>query len=401
MDAKAAFVPDNVPPELVVDFDYNDPPGGDQVEGHAAWHRLHAGPDIFWTPHHGGHWVITRAEDVEYMMKTHEDFSNHGMTIPIIPTPYRKLPLEEDPPESSPFRNLIQPFFLPKAVETLESDARELSISLIEGFRDRGECEFMGDFAHHLPIVIFLKMVNLPLSDRPLLLDITERSTRGTSVEMKNQAQAELMGYLEKSMVERRVRPGNDLISKIVTATINGQPISESDARGLLSIVVFGGLDTVASALGYFAYFLARHPEHCRQLVEDPSLIPAAVEELLRRYGIAGTGRMLTRDLDYKGVSFRKGDLVWIQHLMYGLDDHKHENPLQVDFRRPSSMHAAFGFGVHRCPGSYLARTELKVFLQEWLKRIPEFRVKPGGRVVEGKGSVKSMLYVPLQWAVR
>lgn len=400
MDAKAATIPPNVPPGLVVDFDYNNPPGWESGI-QEAWHRLHAGPDIFWTPHHGGHWVVTRAEDVEHIMKTYEVFSNKGMTIPPIPTPYRKLPLEEDPPESTPFRNLIQPFFLPKAIQTLEADARQLSISLIEGFKGKGECEFMSEFAHLLPIVIFLKMVNLPLEDRTLLLDIAERSTRGTTVEMRMQAQGDLMMYLEKWIVERQARPGNDLISKIVNATINGQPISGTDARGLLSIVVFGGLDTVASALGYFAHFLAQHPEHRRQLVEDPELIPGAIEELLRKYGVASTGRMLTRDLEYKGISFRKGDLVWVQHMMYGLDDHKYPDPLKIDFKRPNVLHGAFGFGVHRCPGSFLARTELKVFLQEWMKRIPDFRVKKGAKAEARPGSVTSMLTLPLEWDVR
>lgn len=397
MDAKANFVPANVPPELVVDFDYNAPPGVEDGV-HEAWYRLHDGPDIFWTPHHGGHWVLTRAEDAEHILKTYEVFSNHGLTIPKLPTPYRMLPLAEDPPESTPFRALIQPFFLPKAVENLEADARFVTVSLIESFRAKGECEFMGDFAHHLPIVIFLKMVNLPLEDRAHLLDIADRSTRGTTVEVRNQAQMDLMVYLEKWIVERRANPGNDIISKIVNATVNGQPINDNDARGLLSIVVFGGLDTVASSLGFFANFLALNPDHRKQLIDNPDLVPAAVEELLRRHGISGVGREMTRDFEYKGISFRKGDLIWVSTLIQGLDDRKFADPLQVDFMRKNVLHGAFGYGVHRCPGSYLARTELKVFIQEWLKRIPDFRVKPGEKVVARSGAVNSVLYLPLQW---
>ena len=399
MDAKAEFVPSNVPRELVRDFDYNAPPGIEDGV-HEAWHRLHDGPDIFWTPHHGGHWVLTRAEDVEYMMKTYEIFSMHGLTIPKIPTPHRLLPLEEDPPVSTPFRNLIQPFFLPKAVKNLEADVRAITTSLIDSFHAKGECEFIGDFAQHLPIIVFLKMVNLPLEDRPQLLAMADGLTRGTTVEVRNQAVTDLMAYLEKWIVERRLHPGEDIISKIANATINGRPITDVEIRSLLTLVVFGGLDTVASSLGFIANALALHPDLRRQLIDNPNLVPGAVEELLRRHGITGDGRELTRDLEYKGISFRKGDLVWIQTLVYGLDDSKFKNPMQIDLTRRGVPHAAFGFGPHHCPGAYVGRTELKVFIQEWLRRIPDFHVKPGERIVARSGSICSVLYLPLQWTV-
>ena len=397
MDALASTIPENVPASLVIDFDYNHPAGVEHGI-QEAWHSMHEGPDIFWTPRHGGHWVVTRMDDIMHVLKTYEDFSNHGLTIPKIPIPYRMLPLGEDPPESTPFRDLIQPFFLPKAVQNLEKDAREISISLIEGFLGRGECEFMTDFAQHLPLVIFLRLVDLPLDDRPALLDIAERSTRGTTVEIRAQAQTDLMAYLDVWIEKRRAQPGNDLISRIVTAEINGKPISDSDARGLLSIVVFGGLDTVASTLGFFADFLARNTGHRQQLVGNPALIPAAVEELMRRYGGSGVGREVTRDFDYKGLSFRRGDLVWVQTTLAGLDERHYPDPLKVDFQRKTVIHAGFGNGVHRCPGSFLARTELKVFMEEWLKRIPEFRVKPDAKPVFQAGSVSSFQYLPLVW---
>lgn len=399
MDIKAANIPSHVPLDRVVDFDYNNPP---ELERglHEAWYRLHDGPDIFWTPRNGGHWVITRGEDAEHVLKTYEIFSNHGLTVPKLKLPYRMLPLGEDPPESTPFRELIQPFFLPKAVATLEADARELAIRLIEGFRARGECEFVGEFAQHLPITIFLRMVDLPLEDRPRLLDIANHSTRGTTPHEREKANLDLMEYLEQWIVKRRANPGHDLISRIVSATINGRSISDADAKGTLSIVLFGGLDTVVSALGFVAHFLARNPEHRRQLCDDPALIPVAIEELLRRHGISGVGREVKRDTDYKGTPFRKGDLVWVNTAVYGLDDRKFDDPMKVDFKRRNTMHGAFGFGVHRCPGSFLARTELKVFLQEWLRRIPDFRIKSGAQAVIRAGSVSGVESLPLEWDV-
>lgn len=399
MTVETGPIPSNVPPELVRDFDYNDPPN---VENgvHQAWTQLHDGPDIFWTPRHGGHWVVTRADDIEYMMKTYEIFSMHGVTIPKIPTQTRLLPLGEDPPVSTPYRKLIQPFFQPKAVAHLEADARAITNTLIDAFHARGECEFIGEFAHHLPVIIFLKMVNLPLEDRAQLLEITEGLVRGTNVEERHQAIADLLVYLEKWIAERRANPGDDILSKVVNAKINGEPISEADLRSVLTIVVFGGLDTVASSLGFIANALALDPGLRQQLIDDPSLVPAAVEELLRRHGITGDGRELKQDLEYKGLTFRKGDLVWIQTLLYGLDGSKFENPMQIDLTRKRVHHAAFGFGPHICPGAYAARIELKAFIEEWLRRIPNFRVKPGEQILARSGSICSVLRLPLEWDV-
>ncbi|MFT0170433.1 cytochrome P450 [Paraburkholderia mimosarum] len=394
---KGWTVPDHVPRELVIDFDYMNPPGA-QDDVHLAWKSLHAGPDIVWSPYYGGHWIATRGEDIEAMQKDHTRFSHRSVNIPPL-NETQLVPLELDPPEHTAYRNLITPAFLPQAIASLENDVRSLAIELIEKLAPRGECEFVSEFSKILPIVIFLRLADLPLSDREQLLEWAEWAVRG-NFEQRNESQQRLVGYIATWVEKRKAAPGGDLVSLIVNAQIDGKPISPERMFGMFIVVLFGGLDTVASMMGFIARFLAENPAHRRQLIENPELMVSSVDELIRRFGVANTARLITQDMEYKGLQFRKGDQIQLPNALFGLDDRKFSNPLAVDLTRKPVIHAAFGNGPHRCPGSFLARTEIKVFLQEWLKRIPDFRIREGDKPRCGSGSVNGMLYLPLAWDV-
>lgn len=399
MKANIAERPAHVPPERVVDFDYLAPPGH-QEDVQMAWHSLHAEgiPDIVWTPRHGGHWIPTRADDIDLMQRDYENFSNATASIPPDPTGFRRAPLELDPPEHALYRALLNPRFGPQQVQAMKGDVLELTNALIDDFIDRGECEFVSEFAKRLPVDIFLRLVNLPLEDRQELLDITEASVRPANLEQRLEAGDRLDAYCERWIAKRRAEPGDDLFSLIVNAKIEGKPMSDERTRGMLQIVLFGGLDTVASALSFITRFLAENPGHRKQLIEHPEIIPQAIEEFLRRFGIPQNARTVQRDMTYKGVAFKKGDLVLLAKALHGLDEKRYANPLAVDFNRKPRDHAAFGGGVHRCVGAALARRELQIFLEEWLRRIPEFAVKPGARPVTASGGVNGMLRLPLVW---
>jgi cytochrome P450 len=144
--------------------------------------------------------------------------------------------------------------------------------------------------------------------------------------------------------------------------------------------------------------FLARNPEHCKQLVAEPALIPHAVEELLRRHGIANFGRMVTKDFEYKGIPMCKGDLVLLPAALYNLDERLYQDPMSVDFHRPNKVHGGFGTGIHRCLGAQLARVELRVLLQEWLQRIPEFAISGDSQVIVKSGRINAIKQLPLRW---
>jgi len=397
--------PENVPESLVVDFDiYNIPGSNEDVQlAYRAFQQNY--PDIFWTPRNGGHWVATRAQDIENMQRDFGHFSHRRITIPPSPADaQRQIPLEVDPPEHGNYRRALTLALMPKAVAAMEQKINDITIELIEGFRAKGSCEFMDEFAKRLPINVFLDIVDLPREDRDILLPITEESVRAPSLERRQAAQQAVGGYLMKWVLARREQPGDDLLSKLVNIDINGSKISLQEAIAYSSLVLFGGLDTVATMLGFIARYLALNPEHRREIIahlHDEAFLRTAIEELIRRHGIANTARMLIEDYEYNGVQFRRGDMVLPPNLLVGLDDRKVDDPLKVDFARAvPSPHAAFGNGPHACPGAILARREIKIFLQEWLARIPHYEITPGTTPTFGTGMVNGILSLNLSWPV-
>ena len=236
-----ASLPSNVPAHLVVDFDVLNPPGG-RDDVHLAWTRLHQGPDIVWTPHHRGHWIVTRGEDIDFLQKNHDPFSMTEASfqkalLPAGATVYRGLPLEADPPEHTEFRAIVAPWFTPKYIGGLEQDVRRLAGELIDALKPRGCCEFVRD---------------LPASDRERLLEWTEYVTRGTP-EQHVEGFARMNEYIGALVAARKAKPGSDLISSIVSAKVFGRPINDEEIFAMCRIVLFGGLDTVASSMGFIA----------------------------------------------------------------------------------------------------------------------------------------------------
>jgi cytochrome P450 len=296
---------------------------------------------------------------------------------------------------------MITPAFRPNRVRELAQEARALAISLIEGFLPRGECEFIADFAQQLPIIVFLNMCELPLADRPRLMQWTNASLRPKDAASRDAARAAMSNYITGCLARRRANPGNDLLSYVLNAEINGRMLTEQEAHSTATSLLGGGLDTVASTMGWVAKFLAGSPAHRRQLIDQPELIPNAVQELLRRFSIANIARVVAHDMEYRGVQLKAGEQVLMQACLHGLDANSFANPLDVDFcRADARKHSAFSHGVHRCPGANLAEQELAIFIEEWLRRIPDFSIEPGAKVETATGIVHGVLSLPLVWPV-
>jgi cytochrome P450 len=357
---------------------------------------------MVWSPQYGGHWIAARAHVMEEVLSNFERFSSRRLTVvPGLEPPIPSIPLQVDPPDHTKYRQLLMNAFSPKSVTRLGENTRRLAIDLIEGFKHRGHCEFIGDFATHLPIGIFLTMVDLPIEDRTGLLKIVESVIRPQSVESAAAGRLALFDYIQIKIEERRRKPGNDLISDLVQAEIDGQPITLEKLKGMLVLVLMAGLDTVASMMGFFALFLATNPLYRKRLMEQPDRIASAVEELLRRFPIANLYREVKADCEMFGASLKAGEMILIPTVAYGLDDRRFDNPETVDFGRVGKIHGTFGGGLHRCMGSMLARVELRIFLEEWLTRIPDFAVKTGERIVAKPGNVIGIERLPLVWATR
>lgn len=399
--------PDHVPEELVRDYDIFNVPGA-QDDPHLAIRAIQqSSPEIFWTPRNGGHWVAARAEAIEAieaMMADHERFSSDCVFVPKkSPGAQRELPIESDPPRHTALRRPLTMALLPAVVTKREEAIRELAATLVDGLARRGECEFVSEFAQLFPIGIFLDLVQLPAEDRLFLLDVTKRVVASRTPDLRQAAVSELVGYLAPVVAARRETPGDDLLSPLVNLIEqDDERISEHDALAYVIVVLIGGLDTVAGLLSHVTRFLALHPEHRRDLIahlDDETYLRGVVEEFLRRFGIVGVGRVTTGDFTYRDVDFRAGESVILLSAMVGLDERKNQCPVDVDFSRGrSGTHAVFGAGPHSCPGNVLARRELRIFLQEWLRRIPDFAIDPGSTPGFSTGFVIAMTELKLVW---
>ena len=390
--------PDHVRPDQVVDFDYFRPPGIEEGDVYLAWKRLHDGPDIFWTPRNGGHWVVTRAEDIKYVQQTFEIFSHEVFTIPRGASRIQMPPLTVDPPNHARYRAVLNPVFRGVKMTAMESDIRALTVELIEDLKPQGRCEFLTDFAQVMPVTVFLGLADLPLSKRR---DFVEWAV--TYIASSDQATRDLylnkvMSYLGAVLEERKHGDGEDLLSKIARWS-KTPDCGPGDMMGMAAVVFFGGLDTVANMLSFTARHLAEHPEHRRRLIEEPGLSAKAAEEYIRRHGLSNTGRLVKVATDYKGVHFAVDDMVMVPISMSSMDERKYDRPLEVDFDRDlEAGHDTFGNGPHRCVGAPLARLELRIFLEEWLKRIPEFRIDPAQPFSSYSAPVNGVRSLNLVW---
>ena len=393
-------VPDHVPSDKVLDFDFYNFEV-DDGECQIAMKRVLRAPgvpEVFWSPYNGGHWAVTRATQIADVLGDPTRFSSRQVTLPRQPPEANTtVPLQLDPPEHMKYRRVLASGFSPQAITPVADSARERARSLIEGFRAQGECEFISEFAQYLPIDVFMSLVDLPHSDRTFLTETGELAVRGTASEQV-EGRRRIGEYGLQKVQERRAKPGTDLISTIAKAEIDSEAIDESTVAGMVQLLLLAGLDTVTSMLGFVAQFLAKNPDHRAQLMEHPALIPSAVEELMRRYPIALQPREVTRDFEYHGALLRRGDMILAPTPMDGLDEDKYENPETVDFARKVNNHLSFGGGAHRCIGAMLARAELKIFLEEWLRLIPDFRIKPGCPVRATSTPVLCISALPLVW---
>jgi cytochrome P450 len=379
----ATKIPDNVPPDRIVDYDIYAH-GADDGDFAASRFELldESIPPMFWTPYNGGHWVSTRAAEIDRIVNDSSLFGNEYIRVPkeMISDP-PMLPLQLDPPHHTKYRNMLMGALSPAAVRGLGEKARELTIELIDGFIDKGQCDFVHDYARIMPVGIFMSIVDYPMSDRTRLIGIVEKVLRGKSNEERIEGFELTKAYLRERIAEREAAPGDDLISRLVQNEKDGK-LTRTELEGLMTLLLTAGIDTVASMLSCFARFLAMNPGHRRQLIDDPALIPNAVEELLRRFAIVNLTRTVRTDVEMDGALLKAGDMIVVPTPLGNLDENKGADPLVVDFHRKPSPNSTFGGTAHRCMGSMLARTELRIFLEEWLKRIPDFAIEEGTKVI-------------------
>jgi cytochrome P450 len=330
--------------------------------------------------------TLARYEDVLWALKHPEIFSSQDVVQ--IGNEFPLIPLSVDPPEHAKYRRFLDPQFSPKKMAALEPEFRAFVNEVIDGFVDRGECDFHEDFATPLPSTFFLALMGLPHADLPKFLQWRDDTIRpdATTIEegqaIRERAGHDITRYFERAIEERRANPDDRLLSTIVHGEIDGRPFTHAELLGACHLLLLGGLDTVTATLDCMITYLARHPERRRAIVEDPTLVPAAVEELLRHQTpVMMVPRKIAQDHEIDGVECKAGDSATLLIGAANIDAREFDDADDVAFDRAHNRHLAFGGGPHRCLGSHLARLELRVAVEEFHARIPEYEIAPGAEI--------------------
>jgi len=363
-----------------------------QEDPYPHYARLRAECPIARSEESGGFWILSKYDDIHFVLQHHEIFSSVQITVdPMSFTPLgQDIPTQVDPPEHTRYRTLMNPWFSPRAIEAMEDTIRAAALELLEPMVGRSEWDFMADFAAPFPSGIFLELMGLPPEDLPRFTDWKRLILHAKSPEELSLAystvKVDLMEYFRAIYRERqgRVSPGEDLIGSLIAAQVGGErPLDESEFIRTACLMWGAGLDTVESQLGLSMHYLSQHPDKRDMLVAKPELIPFAIEELMRYESLVAECRKATQDVMIRGTQIRAGDVVWMLFGSAGRDEDYTPNPDEVDFERAGVRHFGFGGGVHRCVGSKLARAEMRIALEEIHRLLPNYRIdetKPARR---------------------
>ncbi len=394
-------IPDHVPPELVHSVGLTMGP-----EFLAAPHdfmaKLHDRMPPIWydVSPIGNAWQLRRYEDAFHMLRNYEVFSNEGATpFPRDPNDYFYfIPIEIDPPDHRKYRAILDPVFSPKGIATLEDNIRQRANDLIDQFIDKGECEYTEDFGRPLPVSVFLDLMGLPQEKRDIFVKWAMELLHSNDRQIMGQAMHSISTYLKEAIAEKTANPDDKVISRIIQAKVDGRAMTDPEIFGFVTFLFIGGLDTVFATLNNIWVWLGQNPERVKEMVADPDNINNQVEELLRVFAVTFSGRMIAKDYELHGVKMKKGDRITAILPTANFDPEVFPNPTEVQFDRPRKPILSFAGGPHSCMGAHLARLEVKVSLQEWLRRIPEFKLKDGTQLEYRPGGVIGPEHVPLVW---
>jgi cytochrome P450 len=347
----------------------------------------------------------------EHVLRHHELFSSRvemslGNVRPLIP-------LNVDPPLHSKYRKILDPLFAPKRMDEQEEDITRRVVALIDGFIDAGECNFTEDFAEIFPSSVFLGLMGLPEEELRMFLRMRDGILHPEKIDpealsdpekraavMASTGQ-EIYEYFGALADERTRKPADDVMSKFVVSEVEGERLSRDDIVDICYLMLIAGLDTVSDSLTCMYAFLADHPDHRRQIAQDPDCVSRAVEEMLRWESPVpfGVPRVAKEDTELpNGCPVKQGTAVIVLYGAANVDANQCPEPFDVRFDRESNRHIAFGGGVHRCLGSHLARRELRVTLTEWHQRIPDYWLKPGHEQLEYPPGLRHVKDLTLAW---
>ena len=379
------------------DFDHLDPRWVE--DPFPIWDELRHKCPIAHTERFMGVYLPTRYADVRAIAYDTEHFSSHKVVVREGDPPKGGAPpITTDPPKHAGAKAVLLPAFTPEAIERHAPKTREICRELVDRIAGKPACDAAVDYAQEIPVRLMAHMLGIPAQDgdrfRAWIHDLLELGI--TDNEVLHRANDEMTDYFRAAAAKRREAPGDDLISHLLAARINGNPLSDNHFFGTLRLLLVAGIDTTWSAIGACLWHLATHAADRRRLVAEPDLLPTAVEEFLRAYAPVTMAREIVKETRINGTTFKPGEMVLLSFPAANRDPDMFPDADRVVIDRGQNRHAAFGLGIHRCIGSNLARMEIRAALAEWLARIPDFRLKPDAAVTWSEGAVRGPRSVPL-----
>jgi cytochrome P450 len=380
--------------DWATDYDVFDP--GYVADPFSVWDQLRDECPIAHTERWGGSWLPTRYADVTAIAHDAERFSSRhvGVTPPgdadddLLPAGLP--PIQADPPVHTWSRRLLLPWFSHRRVDQYEVFTRELCARLIDSFIADGRADAAADYAQQIPVRVIATVLGVPddMADTftGWVQDVLEFAH---DAERRDPARNAIVTYFISEIEQRRSNPGDDLISELLRSEVDGQPVPDAHILGTAALTLIAGVDTTWSGIGAALWHLAGHPADRRRLVAEPGLLPTAIEELLRAYSPVTMARIVTEDTVVAGCPMHSGDRVLLSFSAANRDPEAFPDADRVIIDREQNRHVAFGAGIHRCAGSNLARMEMRVAVEEWLRRIPDFELADPSGVTWAGGQVR------------
>ena len=391
--------------DFATDFDHTD--AAWVADPYPIWDDLRQRCPVAHTDRYGGAWLPVTHDLVSEVAYDHEHFTSRSVVVSEqrpgpddLPAPIGlSPPITSDPPYHSIVRRMLLPAFTPKPIAAIEPFTRKLCQELLAAMEGRTSFDAAVEYAQHIPVRVIVRFLGFPQEDADMFRSIIRLVLEEVDLppDEREERFTEVDAYMDAQIEDHIAHPRDDLTSFLLEAEIDGHKLPVEQVRGTMVLLMIAGIDTTWSAIGASLWHLAQHPEDRRRLATEPRLMGTAIEELLRAYAPVTMARLVATDFDFHGHPFQEGDWLLLPFPAANRDPAVFEDPGQVQLDRARNRHAAFGLGRHRCLGSNLARMELRVALEEWLSRYPDFELADPPAVTWSGGQVRGPRSLPVR----